>query len=458
MRLTRLKKNETSRSAPMAADAPRELDVRNDSACKSRLNTMLSWAGRQWESAVVFVISPLLLGREWSMNSSLAVPFIEEGREGEANHVGSDPVSGDKWFKVSPFGKFASSVPGRFQFFTKEDAEKMVGEFNSFRGRLRKLFKGLPIFAGHPDVDPENYRDDRRHGKIVDLEVREDGLWAKPVWNSLGHENLTEEFRIYPSPVWDGERGKEGFHATRLFSVGLTNSPRIPGSVPVANATRPGEAGAEKDSAVNDGTNENETMDKTKLIEQLGLNADATEEEISAAITKLQEMAATKVDPMKAEAEANEKEKAEAEANEKAEAEANEKAERAANSKIVSLEGEVKKAREGEINARLDLAIVEGRITPADREAHQAAFEKDFEAAANSLDGLKATINTKPLQVEKAKEVISGESQRREKVANAVQEKLTANPKMDYAAAYKAVKNDPEMKPIFEAMQEPEEG
>lgn len=458
MRPIRWKKNKTSRSAPMVADAPRELDARNDSACKSRGKFKLRCRARQLKSAQ----------REWAMNAKPALPFSGEGREGEANHVGVDPVSGDKWFKVSPFGTFEASVPGRYQFFTKEDAEVMVREFNSFRGRLRKLFKGLPIYAGHPDVDPENYRDDRRHGKIVALEVREDGLWAQPEWNSLGRENLTEEFRIYPSPVWDGERGEKGFHATRLFSVGLTNSPRIPGSVPVANAKRPGELGEgeEKDSAVNDGSKQKQTMDRTKLIEQLGLNADATDEEINAAIMKLQEMAATKVDPTKAEAEANEKEKAEAEANEKAEAEANEKAEAeanekaelAANAKISTLKSAVAKAREGEINARLDLAIVEGRITPADRPAHYAAFEKDFESAANALKGCVAKMNTQPLKVGEAKEAITGESQRRELVANAVQKKLKENPKLDWAGAYKVVKNDPGMKSVFEAMQEPEVG
>lgn len=371
---------------------------------------------------------------------------MRDGFEAEANHVHHEAVSGDKWFKVSPYGKFASRVPGRWQYFYQEDAEQMVKEFNSMANRLKRAFRGLSIFAGHPDVDPENYPDDRRHGKIVELEARHDGLWARPVWNDLGRKNLDEEYRIYPSPLWDGKRGHDGFHATRLFSVGLTNSPRIPGSEPVANAKKPGD----QESAVNDGTNQNETMDKTKLIEMLGLDADATDEEIFAAVADKIEKADAAAKAPEANAEGDETDK------KPEEPKGEDDDEEEMNSRIISLEEERDAAREGQANALIDLAIVEGKITEAERKTQELAFKGDFEAAANSLEAMKPKMNTKEISLEKSRVEVSGEQERREKVANAVAAYRKEHPEADAVAAYAAVKNDPEMKPIFDAMKQPD--
>lgn len=86
--------------------------------------------------------------------------------------------SSDGWFKVSPYGVFRGKTPGRPQHFTEDAAQRMVAEFNSLRGKLGRMFRGIPIYAGHPDVDPTIWTDDRRLGKATQLEARADGLWV----------------------------------------------------------------------------------------------------------------------------------------------------------------------------------------------------------------------------------------------------------------------------------------
>ena len=140
----------------------------------------------------------------------------------------------DGWFKISPYGTFRGKVPGRPQTVALENAKAMEGELNSVVGILGRAFRGVPIYHGHPDVDPEIWPDDRRIGKITKLEARANGLWGLAEWNSIGQANKVEGWWIYPSPRWDAPAGKTSFAPDRLISIGLTNTPRIVESEPEA--------------------------------------------------------------------------------------------------------------------------------------------------------------------------------------------------------------------------------
>jgi phage I-like protein len=142
----------------------------------------------------------------------------------------------DGWFKVSPYGRFPGSKPGRIQIFDKPEAQRMVSEFNSLRGKLGRMFRGLPIFIGHPDVNRAVWTDERRLGKVAEMQARDDGFWSRAEWNSLGRENIENGYWVYPSPRWDAPEGSTEFRPDRLLSIGMTNMPRIKISEPVANA------------------------------------------------------------------------------------------------------------------------------------------------------------------------------------------------------------------------------
>ncbi len=179
----------------------------------------------------------------------------------------------DGWFKISPYGQFRGKVPGRPQTVSLDNAAAMVEEFNSVLGKLGRAFRGVPIYHGHPDVDPEIWTDDRRIGKVTKLEARADGLWGLAEWNSIGQENKAEGWWIYPSPRWDAPAWKNSFTPDRLISIGLTNTPRILESEPVFNSQL---------------ENENNTIMDPKLIrEKLGLAPEATDEEVLAKIDSL---------------------------------------------------------------------------------------------------------------------------------------------------------------------------
>lgn len=155
-----------------------------------------------------------------------------------AQPVVAAPVS-QGWSKLCPFGIFAAAdwgpASGLEQVLTPELAGQMVAHFNSIKGKLRNLWRGLPVFVGHPDVDRSVWRDERRLGKVEALEVRNDGLYFRSAWNRFGLDNIQEGFWVYPSPVFRCRKGQGNqILCDRLQSVGLTNVPNIPGVDPVS--------------------------------------------------------------------------------------------------------------------------------------------------------------------------------------------------------------------------------
>ncbi len=120
------------------------------------------------------------------------------------------------------------------QCFHYASAIKLVNEFNSLWKRFLRGFKGLPIYKGHPDV-PEfrkykEHKDSFVYGRILELEAREEALWAKIKWEKKALKYLNFSKYAYFSPYWvlkiqEGNR----YTPICLISVGLTDQPNIPG-------------------------------------------------------------------------------------------------------------------------------------------------------------------------------------------------------------------------------------
>jgi hypothetical protein len=327
------------------------------------------------------------------------------------------PGTADDWFKVSPYGTFPGRVPSRPQHFGREDAENVLAEFNSVRGRLGRMFRGVPVYRGHPDVDPTIWTDDRRLGKVTDLEVRDDGLWARAEWNSLGRENLEEGWWLYPSPRWDAPAGRPKFAPDRLISIGLTNTPRIDESEPIANSEdlTAGEA--------DDETETDELMDPKLIREKLGLPPEATDDEVMAKLASLMETEAT-AETATAEAETAKTEKAEMETAKTA------------------AEAEAQAARDEANNSMLDLAVAQGRIVKADVPAWKAKLEGDKrDEVVNSLQALKPKLNTTGLAGGQTREDVENADLLREHVANARAE-LMDKQGLSFHEAHCRVKKD----------------
>jgi hypothetical protein len=138
--------------------------------------------------------------------------------------------------RIVEYGEFPH--PKGLQRVNYPVAKKLVDEFHSLRGRLARKFGGIPVYAGHPD-DPEfagapGHTDARAHGWIVELSAREDGLYGSVRWGKTGRELIENASYKFLSPRWAMREAGGVFEPARLLSVGLTNTPNIPGDT-IAN-------------------------------------------------------------------------------------------------------------------------------------------------------------------------------------------------------------------------------
>lgn len=142
--------------------------------------------------------------------------------------------------QLSPYGDFPHARG--MQRMNRAAAEAMVAQFHSFRGRLGRLFGGLPFYVGHPDLPNSSETVDRKaYGWIMSIEAREDGLFGQVKWSDAGLELLRNAHFKYLSPYWEAreianENGRRVYQPVALLSAGLTNQPNIPVR-PLANST-----------------------------------------------------------------------------------------------------------------------------------------------------------------------------------------------------------------------------
>lgn len=158
------------------------------------------------------------------------------GMVGAANEIVSEPLQQDdsQWVMLSPFGEFPNDS-GR-QVFGAAEAAEMVSAFDAQASREGSNFRGVPFYVGHPDAEPERYKDSKAYGWVKALQARANGLWARVKWSRAGRELIAEGHYLFVSPYW-GMRpvpGRAGaYHPMLLISVGLTNLPTIPGGLPL---------------------------------------------------------------------------------------------------------------------------------------------------------------------------------------------------------------------------------
>ncbi|MGC4068428.1 MAG: hypothetical protein QM784_28035 [Polyangiaceae bacterium] len=242
----------------------------------------------------------------------------------------------------------------------------MVASFNSALAKLGRIFRGTPIYVGHPDVDPARYPDTRRVGKVMKLEAREDGLWGQAAWNTLGEENRQQGFHVYPSPFWlcVAASNGQGIEPVELVSVGLTNTPNI-------RTSRPATANDAGASAANDASVTGLIANVRKALTDAGvMNAADKDEVIITAVGNLISnigYARQEADRRKQELDAAIKAKNDATAAHR--------------------------------DALLDHAIESGRITKAEREGLVAAFNDDFAKAAETAKAKTPAYNTAELSL-----------------------------------------------------------
>lgn len=290
----------------------------------------------------------------------------------------------DEWLKLR-FGVYPNVVG--LQVFDREAAERMVSAFNSLSARYATLFRGQPIYVGHPD-DAEWRRAnpgvrEEAVGRIKELKIEPDGLLMRRAFNDEGQRLTTGEAPAYSafSPHWGMEpityQGRKAFRPVHLFSVGLCNRPQIPGSFIGLNEALPAE------------TSPSQPMNEhlLKLLAALGFTvaADAPEATLSTAINE----ALPKVQAaLQAQGEL---------ATVRGELATAQASLQTAVNEAATLRGSLATERTARAGVLITTAINEGRLTEAGRAEWLGKFTAagaDFAAVEGDLAKLVKAVNT----------------------------------------------------------------
>jgi hypothetical protein len=275
---------------------------------------------------------------------------------------------------------------------------------------------------------------------ITDLQVRDDGLYCKPIFTNEGSDLVeNKRYRAF-SGYWTADAtgdsaadGKPIFRPGLLKSAGLTNNPNLPVHL----------------------MNEQQTKapDMKKIIAWLGGHGitvanEATEEQVEAGLKQLDPKIAS-IATLNTEKTtlANERDGLKvAVAN-------RDTTLQTLNQQVAAAQAAFANERKARIDGILDTAVTAGRITLAQRPewATKLAVETNFANESDALSKLAPAMNTtsKTLQMGDRKVSIANVSDRREAVQTLVKTEMESS-KSDYDTAFARVqKNNPA---LFEAM------
>lgn len=248
----------------------------------------------------------------------------------------------DGWFQLCPLGEFPHAERGLVQVLDRTALEAMANRLREDGSRL--------IDFDHFSYDPA--RSSEAAGWIDELQVREDGLWARARWSDLGQAALSNGRFRFISPAWlpaDCESlGGTRVRPMRLDTAGLTNQPNLRGMAPLTNRTA-GEPGTTQSTP-------HRTM-KT-VANRLGLSPDASEDAVLAEVNKIiaaRDQAVAEVAPLK--------------------------------NRVTELEGTVQKSRSDQADA--DLETFKDVIPPNAREAWKAQLIANRDGSVALLKGIQ---------------------------------------------------------------------
>lgn len=300
-------------------------------------------------------------GRLYFCNDSTSEQVFTNGNELSVGEDGFALLApyGDSKYRIPSNGGFLTVI----QRITKENAVEMVNAFNSLVGRVHRWMKGAPIYLGHPDdaTTGHKYPVKDEMGMFADLQVRDNGLYVKPMFNSRGAAVLERPEKLFFSGRWPVKKtgDKDGmpvYEPTSVTSIGITRNPNLPTEM----------------------LNENPNiMDKSKLIALLAksgitLSNESTDEQIFAELKKIGD-AKVAADLQLA--------------NEKAEKEA-------ALAKVKEAEVTLAKERNAHSITLINERITSGVITPAEKPLWENRLKTDFVNESKALLDLKPKIKT----------------------------------------------------------------
>src|SRR6266550_3962998 len=130
-----------------------------------------------------------------------------------------------RWAMLAPFGDWPNKQG--MQRVTREDAANIVSDFEKPTNVIKRKV-GIPFYIGHPDHPDfkERYKDTKAYGRIKEMEVRDDGLWAGIKFNGDGERLIADEAFDGHSVNWflrPDPKEKGIWRPFKVKSAGFTN-------------------------------------------------------------------------------------------------------------------------------------------------------------------------------------------------------------------------------------------
>ncbi|HZZ19161.1 MAG TPA: hypothetical protein VFE25_07325 [Opitutaceae bacterium] len=363
------------------------------------------------------------------------------GVEAEPIHLANDLAAGDGWALISKYGDHPHPK-GPIQRFEKEDAEKIVAQFKSVWGRIKRAVVGLTIYDGHPDAEgyANIFPDKTPYGTFADLEARDDGMFGRPILTTAGGR-LVEDGKDRLSPFWStmqvgkNDAGKPIVRPFKLKSVGLVTRGNIPGP-------------SLMNSSHNENTDPKMKEYLLKLLLALGVTpkADASDADLANSVD-----AAVAANTTLATSHATLTTKVATLEGEKVEL-ANAKA--TAATELETFRGQVAAERKERAILLVNSAVIEGRLAASDRDSWVTELCNSFDTKSVELSKLTKRLKTTSATGDLANK--AGEAaDRQAQVMDLVNARMDEKDE-DYETAFTAVQKDPKNAGLFKAMKQPE--
>lgn len=134
------------------------------------------------------------------------------------------------------FGTYPHKTANIDQVFGPSEAALIIGDFQKLQAV--EGFRGLPVYIGHPDVKgfEDKYRDHSAYGWVIEIKVSQwtdskgqsvQGLEMAVDWTPPGELLLANEAFAYFSPYWLSFQKNGSAHPFKIKSIGLTQEPMI---------------------------------------------------------------------------------------------------------------------------------------------------------------------------------------------------------------------------------------
>lgn len=372
------------------------------------------------------LLSSLILrhARVLAANEEPTVPAANEGVV-----AGSFSIEQADGFTIQ-YGEYSHSAG--VQLFDKASAEAMANELSSLLGKLTRGFRGVPVYAGHPDHHDLKIRtqfpDRKARGWIKEIIAGENEAKFIVAWNELGRSEVEDAQWAGYSPYWLMQP-VAGLKArpVKLISFALTNNPNIP-VTPLIVANEDGSYARSEDSTNNEPRTKNQeqgtmNIDLNKLIAALTEAGLIKEGDDEAAILSSIGSLARELQWAREARERMELEKAEMKAELASEVTAENENDHAALLRLIvarvktlaaneaqletlnlQLQTQTARAdneRAARVDAELHRLVSAANITAAERDAQRpaliaAANEDEFKSLLSGLSQKKITLQTKP--------------------------------------------------------------